>query len=77
MLPKERAVKFSHPGKRRRHLICGCKGTPFPETDKTLRYFFQKKMHFIRLYIIYYIRARQKQNKNGSHLNWNDCHRIC
>ena len=46
------------PPERRSALICGCKGTTFPGTDKTLRDFFQKKMHFCHLYIIYYIRAR-------------------
>ena len=57
------------PPERRSALICGCKGTAFPGTDKTLRDFFQKKMHFIRLYIIYYIRARRitegKEGKGG------------
>ena len=67
---KERAPKGAHqrsatPSQRRRHLICGCKGTAFPETDKTLNNFFQKKMHFSLLYIIYYIRAR---GGNHSHI---------
>ncbi len=61
MLPKERAVKFIHPGKRRRHLICGCKGTPFPETGKTFTHFFLKKMKVSHIYIIYYIRAREEK----------------
>ena len=62
---KERAPKGAHQrsavSRRRRHLlICGCKGTLFPRTDKTLSNFFQKKMHFCPLYIIYYTRARKK-----------------
>ena len=63
---KERAPEGAHqrsatPYERRLHLICGCKGTLFPETGKTFRDFFQKKMKVCLLYIIYYIRARRKR----------------
>ena len=70
---QESASKVNHLTKRRLHLICGCKGTLFLRTDKTFRDFFQKKMHFPVLYIIYYIRAREKSKENGRHSTWSDC----
>jgi len=60
-LPKGARQRSSAPLERRRHLICGCKGTPFSETGKTFSRFFQKKMQVCLLYIIYYIRARGKR----------------
>ena len=43
VLPKGAHQRSATPLKRRRHLICGCKGTPFSETDKTFGIFFSGK----------------------------------
>ena len=58
MLSGRAHQRSATPSERRSSLICGCKGTLFPGTGKTFRDFFQKKMHFHIVYIIYYIRAR-------------------
>ncbi len=60
MLSGRAHQRSATPSERRSSLICGCKGTLFPGTGKTFRDFFQKKMHFHSVYIIYYIRARKK-----------------
>ncbi len=59
MLSGRAHQRSATPSERRSSLICGCKGTLFPGTGKTFRDFFQKKMHFHIVYIIYYIRARR------------------
>ena len=41
--PEGARSKVQPPPERRLHLICGCKGTAFPETDKIFHNFFQIK----------------------------------
>ena len=53
--------------------FAGAKVRFFCELTKLFETFFKKKMHFCLLYIIYYIRAREKSKENGRHSTWSDC----
>ena len=58
--PKGSAAERFPPQTRRSSLVCGCKGTTFPQTSKTLHDFFHKEMQFYIIYIIYYTRVRKE-----------------
>ena len=51
--PEGSASEFRPSQTRRSSLICGCKGTAFPETGKAFEVFFSKRMVIKALHIIY------------------------
>ena len=69
--PMERITALPIP-RGRSGLVCGCKGTAFPETGKTFAPFIWKNSQDTIIHIIYNIRARGIEVLSGTILR-NEC----